>query len=149
MGRGITSGKKEKEKKKAKQRQEKAEKMEERKANAKKGKSLDEMMAYIDEDGNLSSTPPDPKKMKVFNPEDMQIGVPKHVAGEDEDPVRNGKVSYFNESKGFGFIIDAISGERVFVHINGLSERIQEGDKVSFEVEQGPKGLNAVNVKKG
>ena len=61
-----TFGKKEKEKKKLKQRQDKQEKMEERKANAKKGKSLDEMMAYIDENGNISSTPPDPRKKKVF-----------------------------------------------------------------------------------
>jgi hypothetical protein len=59
---GETFGKKEKEKKRAKVKQEKMEKMEERKANVKKGKSLDEMMAYIDENGNISSTPPDPKK---------------------------------------------------------------------------------------
>src|SRR4051812_39479022 len=57
---GETFGKKEKEKKRLKDRQEKQEKMEHRKANAKKGKSLDEMMAYMDENGNLSSTPPDP-----------------------------------------------------------------------------------------
>ncbi len=71
-----TFGKKEKQKKRAKQRQDKAEKMEDRKANAKKGKSLEEMMAYIDENGNISSIPPDPRKKKIFNQEDMQIGVP-------------------------------------------------------------------------
>ena len=60
-----TFNKKEKEKKRLKQRQDKAEKMEQRNANAKKGKSLDEMMAYLDENGNLTSTPPDPKKKKV------------------------------------------------------------------------------------
>jgi cold shock CspA family protein len=144
---GETFNKKEKEKKRAKQRQEKAEKMEERKANAKKGKSLDEMMAYIDENGDISSTPPDPRKKKVFNPEDMQIGVPKYEATE-EDAVRNGVVSFFNEAKGFGFIRDTQNGESVFIHINQLTERIGEGDKVSFETEKGPKGLNAVNVKK-
>ena len=144
---GETFNKKEKEKKRAKQRQEKAEKMEERKANAKKGKSLDEMMAYIDENGDISSTPPDPRKKKVFNQEDMQIGVPKYEATE-EDAVRNGVVSFFNEAKGFGFIRDTQNGESVFIHINQLTERIGEGDKVSFETEKGPKGLNAVNVKK-
>ena len=148
MGRGITLGKKEKEKKKAKQRQDKAEKMEERRANAKKGQSLEDMMAYIDEDGNISATPPDPKKKRTFEIEEIQIGVPKQVEGEEEDPMRLGKVSYFNESKGFGFIIDSLSNERVFVHIKELEERIQENDKVSFEIEQGPKGLNAVRVKK-
>ena len=61
-----TFNKREKEKKRLKQQQEKREKMEERKANAKKGKSLDEMLAYIDENGNLSSTPPDPKKKKCL-----------------------------------------------------------------------------------
>jgi cold shock CspA family protein len=149
MGRsGETFGKKEKEKKRAKDRQEKQEKMEERKANAKKGKSLEDMMAYIDEDGNISSTPPDPRKKKVFNAEDMQIGVPKYVPGEEEDAARTGVVSFFNHEKGFGFIKDAQSGESVFIHVKQLSEPISENDKVTFETEMGPKGLNAVNVKK-
>ena len=61
-----TFNKKEKEKKRLKERQEKKERMEYRKANATKGKSLDDMMAYIDENGNISSTPPDPKKKRVL-----------------------------------------------------------------------------------
>ncbi len=145
---GETFGKKEKEKKRLKERQEKKEKMEERKANAKKGKSLDDMMAYIDEDGNISSTPPDPRKKKVFNAEDMQIGVPKHVPGEEDDPIRTGLVAFFNDDKGFGFINDSITKERVFVHIKALTEPIRENDKVTFEVEMGPKGPTAINVKK-
>jgi cold shock CspA family protein len=145
---GETFNKKEKEKKRAKQKKDKAEKMEERKANAKKGKSLDEMMAYIDENGNISATPPDPNKRKVFKQEDMQIGVPKHVPGEDENPVRTGVVAFFNEEKGFGFINDLQTQERVFVHANNLSEPIKEGNRVNFEVEMGPKGASAVNVKK-
>ena len=105
-------------------------------------------MAYIDENGNISSTPPDPKKKKVFNVEDMQIGAPKHVPGEDEDPIRTGTVSFFNDDKGFGFINDNITKERVFVHIKALTAPIRENDKVTFEVEMGPKGPTAVNVKK-
>jgi cold shock CspA family protein len=145
---GETFGKKEKQKKRLKQRQDKAEKMEERKANAKKGKSLNEMMAYLDENGNLSSTPPDPKKVKVFNQEDMQIGVPKQ---EDQMPeeTRTGVVTFFNDAKGFGFIKDLKSQESVFIHVNQLSESIKENDKVTFDAEMGPKGLNAINVKKG
>ena len=131
---GETFNKKEKEKKRAKQKQDKAEKMEERKANAKKGKSLDEMMAYIDENGNISSTPPDPKKKKVFNQEDMVIGVPKHIPGSEEDAVRTGVVAFFNDEKGFGFINDLQTQERVFVHANNLSEPLKEGNRVSFEV---------------
>ena len=142
-----TFNKKEKEKKRIKQRQEKLEKMEERKANAKKGKSLDDMMAYIDEDGNISSTPPDPKKKKIFKQEDMQIGVPKYEESE-EDRIKLGTVAFFDESKGFGFINEKSTGERAFVHINSLSFRIKENDQVSYEVESGPKGLVAVNVTK-
>lgn len=144
-----TFSKKEKEKKRLKQRQEKEEKMEDRKANAKKGKSLDEMMAYIDENGNISSTPPDPRKKKVFKQEDMQIGVPKQEPGEEEDVVRSGVVSFFNDTKGFGFIKDLKSQESVFIHVNQLQEPIKENDKVTFEVEMGPKGPSAVRVKKG
>ena len=140
-----TFGKKEKEKKRLKQRQDKQEKMEERKANAKKGRSLDEMMAYIDENGNLSSTPPDPKKKKIFKQEDMNTGVPVY---EPEDTIRQGIVSFFNDAKGYGFIKDLKTQESIFVHANQLSEPIKESNKVSFEVEHGPKGLGAVNVKK-
>lgn len=142
-----TFGKKEKQKKKLKQRQDKAEKMEERKANAKKGKSLEEMMAYLDENGNLSSTPPDPKKKKIFKQEDMEIGVPKH-SQEELDPIRTGVVTFFNDAKGFGFIKDLITQESVFIHANQLSEPIKEHDKVTFEVEMGPRGASAMNVKK-
>ena len=141
-----TFNKKEKEKKRLKARQEKREKMEERKANASKTKSLDDMMAYLDENGNLSSTPPDPKKRITINAEDMQISTPKYEAVEEEKE-RKGVVSFFNESKGFGFINDSQSGERIFVHINQLTERISENDKVTFEIEAGPRGHTAVNVK--
>ena len=64
-----TFSKKEKEKKKLKKRKEKEEKMEDRKANVEKGLQLEDMMVYVDEEGNLSSTPPDPKKKKVFTKE--------------------------------------------------------------------------------
>lgn len=148
MGRsGETFGKKEKEKKRAKQRQDKEEKMQERKANAKKGKSLDEMMAYLDENGNLSSTPPDPKKKKIFNQEDIEIGVPK-VVFNPEDAIRSGIITHFNDSKGYGFIRDLKTQESVFVHINQTSEPLRENDKVSFEVEMGPRGANAIKVSK-
>ena len=143
-----TFGKKEKEKKKQKQRQDKAEKMEERKANAKKGKTLDEMMAYIDENGNIVSTPPDPKKRKIFNQEDIKIGVPKHEPVDPADLIRTGVVTFFNDAKGFGFIKELQTQESVFIHINQLSGPLKENEKVTFEVEMGPKGASAINVKK-
>ena len=58
----------------------------------------------------------------------------------------NGTVKFFNNSKGFGFITPDDGGKDVFVHQNGLIDDIKEGDKVSFEVEESPKGLNALNV---
>ena len=61
--------------------------------------------------------------------------------------MNKGKVKFFNESKGFGFIIDEESGKEHFVHISGLIDEIRENDEVSYELQEGKKGLNAVNVK--
>lgn len=58
-----------------------------------------------------------------------------------------GKVKFFNETKGFGFILDDESGKEHFVHISGLIDEIRENDEVTFELQEGKKGLNAVNVK--
>ncbi len=59
----------------------------------------------------------------------------------------NGTVKFFNNTKGFGFITPDEGGKDVFVHQTGLTEEIREGDKVSYDVQDGQKGLNAVNVK--
>ena len=142
-----TWNKKEREKKKQKSRQDKAEKKQERKEHAKDGKSFDDMLAYIDENGNLSSTPPDPGKKKKIRLEDIQIGVPKQAPVDPADAIRKGTVTFFNESKGYGFIKDQVTQESVFVHANGLVDQIKENNKVIFEVEMGAKGPNAVNVK--
>jgi cold shock protein len=141
-----TFAKKEKEKKKAKERQDKAEKMRDRKANNTKGKNLEDMMAYLDENGNISSTPPDPKKRKEVALEDIQLGAAK--AREPEELVRTGTITYFNEAKGYGFISDNQSRENVFLHINQIAQPVKERDKVTFEIERTPKGLSAVRVKK-
>ena len=62
--------------------------------------------------------------------------------------MKRGTVKFFNESKGFGFIKSDESGEEIFVHVTGLNDQIQENDKVTFDVAEGKKGLNAVNVKR-
>src|SRR5260221_12360429 len=95
-----TWNKKEREKKKQQEKREKAEKKQERKDNAKKGLSLDDMMAYLDENGNLSSKPPDPRKKINIKLEDIEIGVPKHVPLNPEDLIRKGVVTFFNDAKG-------------------------------------------------
>ena len=143
-----TFNKKEKEKKRLKKKQDKEQKKEERKANSDKGKPIDEMMAYVDEEGNITSTPPDPTKKKtVIKTEDIEIGISRQAAIDPADLIRKGTVTFFNESKGYGFIKDLESQDSIFVHVNGLEDEIKEGDKVSFETEKGQKGLNAVKVK--
>ncbi len=140
-----TFNKKEKEKKRLKKRQDKEQKKEERKANA-VGKTEEEMFAYVDENGNISATPPDPKKKSRINSEDIQIGVAKKEAILPGDSIRKGTVTFFNDAKGYGFIVDDETQDSVFVHINGLINPIKEQDKVTFETEMGQKGLNAVRV---
>jgi cold shock CspA family protein len=148
MGRAQeSSSKKENEKKRAKKKKDKEEKREERQANNKKGKSLEDMLAYVDENGNISATPPDPKKKREINAEDIQVGVPKQDDTVQPEVLRKGIVTFFNDSKGYGFIKDQQTQESIFVHINGLVNPIRENDRVTFKVEMGHKGPNAVDVK--
>lgn len=148
MGRSQeTFNKKEKEKKKAQKQQEKQEKKAERQANSQKGKSLEDMMAYIDENGNITDSPPDPSRRKVVNAEDIQVSVMKKSDADDLPVIRTGTVTHFNESKGYGFIRDLQTQESIFVHVNDVQGRIQEGSKVNFEVTMGHKGPQAVSVK--
>lgn len=62
--------------------------------------------------------------------------------------MNTGTVKFFNESKGYGFIKDENSNQEIFVHVTGLDEKVRENDKVSFNIVEGKKGVNAVNVKK-
>jgi cold shock CspA family protein len=142
-----TWNKRERENKKQQERKQKEERRQERKENAKKGKSLDEMMAYLDENGNISSVPPDPRKKITINAEDIEIGVPKQKPLNPEDLIRKGVVTFFNHEKGYGFIKDSRTQESIFVHINSSADELKEHSRVVFEVESGPRGLNAVNVK--
>ncbi len=141
-----TFNKKEKEKKRLKKRQDKKQKQEKRKANP-KSSGFDDMIAYVDEYGNITETPPDPTKKKKISAENIEISIPKREK-EEVASIRKGRVDYFDHSKGFGFIIELETQEKYFVHVNGLTEEVKESDRVSFELEQGLKGLNAVNVKK-
>lgn len=141
-----TFSKKEKEKKRIKKRKDKAIKREERKASS-EGGELDTMLAYVDEFGNISSTPPDETvKKKEIKAENIVIGVPKQT-DIPMSSAREGRVVFFNDSKGYGFIKETDSEEKFFVHVNGLLEEIKENDLVNFELEKGMKGMNAVQVK--
>jgi len=146
MGRSQeTQNKKEVRNKKEKKRKDKAEKKLARKDNEKR--SMDDMIAYVDENGMITSTPPDPSKKRKVSLESITVGIPKQDKSQKPDPIRKGVVTFFNESKGFGFIKDSETGQSVFVHVRNLLEEIKENNMVSFEVEMGLKGLTAVKVK--
>jgi cold shock CspA family protein len=144
-----TFGKQEREKKRAKKRKEKEQKRLERKEQAKEKGSVSEFV-YVDAYGNLTDTPPDPTQKIEIDADDIELGIPKKEdRGEDDTPIgRQGKVSFFDDSKGFGFIIDDQTKEKFFVHISGTLDKIQEEDVVTYELERGMKGMNAVRVKK-
>jgi len=144
-----TFNKKEKEKKRLKKREDKLKKKAERKANAVKGLSFEDQLVYVDENGHFTDTPPDPSKKVKVDAESIVIGIPKKEDIEEEEVAdKEGKVSFFDTSKGFGFIIDSATQEKYFVHVSGLIDEIQENDKVTYELEKGMKGMNAVRVKK-
>ncbi|VXB50989.1 DNA-binding protein [Flavobacterium sp. 9AF] len=138
--------KKEQEKLRAKKRKEKQEKKEARKANPKL--SGEELYVYVDENGHLTNTPPDPSKKAIIDAESIEIGIPKRQETEEVDLTKKGVVDFYNTSKGFGFIKELDSNNKFFFHVNGLIDEVKEGNKVTYELEKGVKGMNAVNVKK-
>lgn len=140
----TSQSKKELEKKKQSKKKEKLQRKEIRKTNG-SSKSFDDMIAYVDENGNITSTPPDPDKVVAkVDAENIVISTPKKE--EVENPVLTGRVEYFNNDKGYGFIKDINSVEKYFFHINNAPDSITEGDRVCFETERGPKGMNAVRI---
>ena len=147
MGRSQESyHKKEVRKNKEKKRLEKEKKKAARKEGG-KSSGLDDMIAYVDAHGNITSEPPDPVDKEEIAAEDIEVSIPKADPSQKEDPIHTGTVSYFNDSKGYGFIRDDRNRESVFVHVNNLIDDVREGSKVTFEVEPGQRGPAAVRVK--
>ncbi len=148
MGRSQESySKREKEKKRIKRKKEKQERREQRKLEKEERgkKTFQDMLSYVDSDGNLTSTPPDPTEKVEIKAEDIVLGVPP----KEHEPVqiiRYGRVKYFDHDKGYGFILDRDSQESVFVHASQCSSPISESDKVTFKIEKGPKGPTAAQV---
>jgi cold shock CspA family protein len=144
-----TFSKNEKEKKRLKKREDKKKKMDARKADKEANGSKGIDFVYVDHLGNLVDTPPDPSMKVEIEAEDIILGIPKKDDSEKEafNPVREGTVNFFDSSKGFGFIIDAENNEKYFTHVSGLIDEIVEGNRVSFELEKGQRGMNAVKVK--
>jgi cold shock CspA family protein len=138
--------KRDREKKKQQARKEKEEKKRERKENARDGNDLSEMMAYLDENGNLTSVPPDPSKRREISLDEIQIGVPKMEDRDPEERFEQGVITFFNDEKGFGFIRDLRTNQSIFVHSKQLASPVQLNDKVRFVIGKGVKGPEAMEV---
>jgi cold shock CspA family protein len=140
----ISFNKRENEKKKQQKRLEKQKRKDEKKVSGKG--SLDDMIAYVDENGVITSTPPElQERGEEIDMNDILISVPKKEE-EEEAPIRKGRVDYFSSSKGYGFIKDLINGEKYFFHISNAPANITEDNIVTFDLEKGNRGMNAVNI---
>jgi cold shock CspA family protein len=147
MGRSQeTSNKKEVRSKQEKKRKEKEKKRISRKENERSGNS-DDMIAYVDEYGRITSTPPDMEARNATKLEDIEISIPKRDSSQKSNPIRKGIVTYYNDSKGFGFIRDLETQESVFAHVNNFIDDIRQDNLVTFEIENGQRGPAAVRVK--
>ncbi len=147
MGRSQeTFGKKEVRTKKEKKRKEKEQKRAKKKSEGKKA-SFDDMIAYVNEFGVITSTPPDPDRKTEIDPESIELTINKNSPENVPDFEKKGVVTFFNNSKGFGFIRDMESGQRIFVHVNSLLEPVSENDVVIYEITKGPKGPSAMKVR--
>ncbi len=136
--------KKEREKKKRQNAKEKQERKLERKENTKNGNNLEDMLAYVDENGFLVSAPPDKSARVEINAEDIVLGIPKM---EDQEERREeGIVTYYNDEKGYGFIRDNRTKQSVFFHKKQLTGNVNLQTKVSFVITKGLKGPEAQEV---
>lgn len=142
-----TWNKRERERNKQQKKKEKLERRQERKQANKGSHDLESMLAYVDENGNLTSKPVDPKKKASINAEDIDISVPRQREIHPDDPSHIGVVTLFKTDKGYGFIKNLETPESYFFHVKSLIDPVKENNKVSFEIEKGPKGLNAINVR--
>ncbi len=142
MAKSQSFGKKENEKKKQAKRLEKQKRKEARQAGG--TSSFDDMIAYVDENGNITDTPPEVQQKKEINPDNVVIATPKKV--ETGPVIFKGRVEHFNEAKGYGFIKDLSSTEKYFFHISEAPAGIAEGNLVTFEAERGTRGMNAVRI---
>ncbi len=146
MGRSQESfQKKEVRKKKEKKRKDKEKKKLERKDSG--SASFSDMIAFVDENGMITDTPPDQTRRVKTDASEIEVSVPKMDPNGPSRKSKTGRLTFFNEIKGYGFINESATGQSVFVHINDLQGEIKKGDLVSFEIEKGQRGPAAVQVK--
>ena len=141
----ISFTKRDLEKKKQEKRLAKQQKKEERKNSG--TSSFEDMIAYVDENGVITDTP---FFFFVFFLEidisTIEVSTPRKT----DEPViteYEGRVEFFNTSKGYGFIKNLKNAEKYFFHVSGLQDEVTDGNLVTFKLERGPRGMNAVEIK--
>jgi cold shock CspA family protein len=136
--------KKEIEKNKQQKKKEKQQRKEERKQQG--TSSFEDMIAYVDANGVIVSEPPVLAPHDEIAIEDIEISVPRKEETEEVgEPT--GRVDFYDEGRGYGFIKEQNSVNKYFFHKSNAEAGILEGDKVTYRLERGPKGMNAVDVK--
>jgi cold shock CspA family protein len=144
MAKSNSFNKREIEKNKSQKRKEKQLKREARKLEP--SDSFEDMIAYVDANGMITSERPEPSKAEEIKLEDIEISIPPREEEEKTgDPT--GRVEFFDESRGFGFIKEADSPRKFFFHKSNAEYGIAENDLVSYRLENGLKGVNAVDIK--
>ncbi|MGV0847262.1 cold shock domain-containing protein [Empedobacter falsenii] len=137
-----STSKKENSKKKALKKLEKLNKRENRKENNNKGKSLEDMIVYVDVLGNFTDVPPhlQDKEADLLNN--------KRLESDNRDVFIEGMVDIYNDSKGFGFIKVPTSNDKIFFHFKESKELLKVGDQVQFKKEMSEKGFRAIQISK-
>jgi cold shock CspA family protein len=153
MAKPTTYSKRDNEKKKQEKRVEKQKKKESRKLNDKPA-GFDDMIAYVDENGRISSTPPSERNndMPAKSNRDQDhshenTAMEQRKSGNNMTELK-GRVEHVNAEKGYGFIKETSQTDKYFFHVSGLLDAIQVGDAVLFDLERGKKGYNAVRIRK-
>ncbi|WP_294139574.1 cold shock domain-containing protein [uncultured Sanguibacteroides sp.] len=142
MARSAILGKRENEKKKQARRMEKQNRKEERKQSGKIS-SFDDMIAYVDKNGVITSTPPeDNDRGEEINQEEILISTPPKEA----PAILKGRVEHFNTLKGYGFIKDLAGTDKYFFHVDNVLADVTENDIVTFDLERGKRSMNAINI---
>ena len=140
-----TFNKLEREKNRAKKREEKRKKMQARKQARERGELKQDEFVYVDHLGNFTETPPDPAEKQEIKLDSINLGAAKN---QDFDEKIQGKVTFYDNEKGFGFIKNIKSDDSYFFHFSECKDTLAQGDKVEFDTVRGEKGLNAVKINK-
>lgn len=142
MAKSNSFSKREIEKNKQQRRKEKRQRREARRNLPKD--TFEDMIAYVDVNGRLTDTPPEEQEVVEIELADIEVSTPPKE--DRNDQYLKGRIEFFNEEKGYGFIKHVDSVNKYFFHISNAPENIAKGNKVIFELEHGRRGLNAHNV---